>query len=128
MVIDVIKKSGIYAPLNRAAKTQSENRSRERLLHKDTQNAENLKKSVTSNFKLRGRYMKKSTTRNPTFDNKKHQITKVITEYLNALREVVEDGAETMHIDRTYPHDYVKEAYEAKRADTCGVRLSLKIM
>lgn len=61
-----------------------------------------------------------------TFDNKKHQVTKVITEYLNALRELVEDGVETVHIDRTYPHDYGKEVYVVKRADTCGVRLSLK--
>jgi hypothetical protein len=50
----------------------------------------------------------------------------VIAKYLNALREVVEDGAETVHIDGTYPHDYVKEAHEAKGSGPVRVRLSLK--
>ena len=43
-----LKKVGSMRPLNRVAKTQSESRSRERLLHKDTQNAERFKESVTS--------------------------------------------------------------------------------
>ena len=43
-----LKKVGSIHPLNQVAKTQLENRSRERLLHKDMQNAENFKESVTS--------------------------------------------------------------------------------
>lgn len=72
--------------------------------------------------------MKKSTTSNPTFDNKKHQVAKVLTEYLNALRKVVEDGAETVHIDRTYPHDYVKEAYESKESGHVRRKIVIEIM
>jgi len=52
----------------------------------------------------------------------------VLTEYLNALRKVVEDGAETVHIDRTYPHDYVKEAYEARESGHVRSKIVIKIM
>ncbi len=62
------------------------------------------------------------------FDNKKHQVTKVITENLNALRELAEDGAETVHIDRTYPHDYVKELYEAKESGHVRGNIVIEIM
>ena len=62
------------------------------------------------------------------FDNKKHQVIKVITEHPNALRELVEDGAETVHIDWTYPHDYVKEVYEAKESGHVRGKIVIEIM
>jgi len=52
----------------------------------------------------------------------------VITENLNALRELAEDGAETVHIDRTYPHDYVKELYEAKESGHVRGNIVIEIM
>jgi len=44
------------------------------------------------------------------------------------FRELVEDGAEPVHIDWTRPHDSVKEAYEAKESRHVRGKIVIKIM
>jgi len=43
-------------------------------------------------------------------------------------REIVEAGAETVHIDGIYPHDYVKEAHEAKESRHVRGMIVIEIM
>ncbi len=52
----------------------------------------------------------------------------MITEYLKALRELVEHGAGTVHISGTCPHDYITEAYEAKESGHVRGKTVIEIM
>ncbi|MBI4318965.1 MAG: NADP-dependent oxidoreductase [Chloroflexi bacterium] len=42
------------------------------------------------------------------------QFTKVSTERLNTLTKLVEEGVVTVHIDKTFPQERIREAFEAK--------------
>ncbi len=55
------------------------------------------------------------------------QFTKVSTEHLNALPKLVEDGVVTVHIEKTYPLEQIREAFEAKERGSVKGKIGIEI-
>jgi NADPH:quinone reductase-like Zn-dependent oxidoreductase len=57
----------------------------------------------------------------------KTQSTKINTERLNKLRELIEAGTVSVRIDSTYPLEQIKEAFEKRESGTAKGKVALEI-
>jgi NADPH:quinone reductase-like Zn-dependent oxidoreductase len=55
------------------------------------------------------------------------QQTKTNPESLDTLRELIEDGVVTVHVDKTFPFEQVKEAFEARESGSVRGKIALAI-
>jgi alcohol dehydrogenase len=55
------------------------------------------------------------------------QFTKVTTESLNELSKLIEDGVATAHVDKAYPLDQIREAFEARESGEVRGKVAIEI-
>ncbi|HSD56234.1 MAG TPA: NADP-dependent oxidoreductase [Candidatus Saccharimonadales bacterium] len=56
-----------------------------------------------------------------------HQFTQVTTESLNELSKFIEDGIVTVHVDKTYPLEQIRQAFEDRESGTVRGKVAIEI-